>query len=230
MGYSSQHKTPCLSFDGADDLVTVSDDAAIQNIFDGGGTFECWFYARSDGENSLAAIIRKESGWNVYVSNEAAGLIRVRFEKSHATNRGEWHTEVNISLNLWYHLAVTYDPADNANNPTFYIDGAARTVGSGLTESATPSGAASSDAGQDLFIGNRTGADRTFDGLIDEVRLWSDVRTAAEISANYDIPLTGDEVGLVGYWSMRDSGESTLIDYSNGGNDGTISGASWVVR
>ncbi|MGH2542081.1 MAG: hypothetical protein ACRDIB_04770, partial [Ardenticatenaceae bacterium] len=43
---------PCdffLDFDGVDDLVTVTDDASIQDIFVGGGAVEAWVYARSAG-------------------------------------------------------------------------------------------------------------------------------------------------------------------------------------
>ena len=46
-------------------------------------------------------------------------------------------------------------------------------------------------------------AGTTFDGLIDEVRVWNDIRSGAEISANYQQQLTGSEANLVGYWRFN---------------------------
>ncbi|KKL49897.1 hypothetical protein LCGC14_2310890, partial [marine sediment metagenome] len=38
-----------LDYDGSDDKVAVSDGASIQNLFDGGGTYEVWVNIDSDG-------------------------------------------------------------------------------------------------------------------------------------------------------------------------------------
>ena len=48
-----------LDYDGADDLVTVTDTASIQNIFDGGGTILFWVNLRSDGEGDIGHIFDK---------------------------------------------------------------------------------------------------------------------------------------------------------------------------
>ena len=63
-------------------------------------------------------------------------------------------------------MAVTYDSSSTANDPTIYINGVAQP----LTEVDTPIGTLvdNSDA---YIIGNRTAQDRTFDGLIDDVRM-----------------------------------------------------------
>ena len=47
-------------------------------------------------------------------------------------------------------------------------------------------------------------------GEIDEIRIWNTVRTEAEITANMDIPLRGDEPGLVSYYRADDTTGSTL--------------------
>ena len=54
-----------------------------------------------------------------------------------------------------------------------------------------------------------------FDGLIDEVRVWKEERTPAEISANYQKELTGSETNLVGYWKLNNS----LLDETSNDND-----------
>ncbi len=47
-----------------------------------------------------------------------------------------------------------------------------------------------------------------FHGEIDEVRIWDIARSQAEITANKDVRLSGDEEGLTGYWRFDDMGMS----------------------
>ena len=75
--------------------------------------------------------------------------------------------------------AVTYDNGSTSNNPKFYINGISVTV----TEGTVPSGSATDDSSQDLFIGNNTGLDRTFDGQIAQVGLWQGALTQAQIQS-----------------------------------------------
>ena len=52
-----------------------------------------------------------------------------------------------------------------------------------------------------------------FKGLIDEIRYWSIAKSEEEIRQNYNAPLTGDEPGLVGVYSMEEGrGKSTCND------------------
>jgi hypothetical protein len=52
-----------------------------------------------------------------------------------------------------------------------------------------------------------------FNGLVDELRIWNVARTDAEIMANFDKALVGNEAGLVGYWKFDDApGSLTAAD------------------
>lgn len=65
-------------------------------------------------------------------------------------------------------------------------------------------------------------------GQIDEIRIWSVVRTDVEIKSNMHKHLTGSEPGLVAYWDFNQSTGGTLPDLSGNGNTGTInSGAAY---
>jgi hypothetical protein len=76
-------------------------------------------------------------------------------------------------------VAVAYDSSSSANRPVFYLDGKLVTT----TVLATPSGSRSSDATSALSIGNTSTLERTFDGAIDDVRIYNRVLSASEIGA-----------------------------------------------
>ncbi len=84
-----------------------------------------------------------------------------------------------IKLNVWQHVAATWDGSTSGSNIHIYINGV-------LADGTAVNGAgmAESDADTPFAIGNRSvDVARAFDGGIDEVRVYSGVLTAAEIQA-----------------------------------------------
>jgi hypothetical protein len=70
-----------------------------------------------------------------------------------------------------------------------------------------------------------------FNGKIDEVRIWNDARTAAEIAANMHKVLDGDEANLVAYYKMSNGSGTSLTDNSSNSNTGTLTNmvnGDWV--
>ena len=76
-----------------------------------------------------------------------------------------------------------------------------------------------------------------FVGLVDEVAIWDDDLTAAEVTALYnsgtglsassnagDYTSSGD---LQAYWLMNEGSGSTIADATTNNNSGTITGATW---
>ncbi|KKK56078.1 hypothetical protein LCGC14_3068140, partial [marine sediment metagenome] len=108
-----------------------------------------------------------------------------------------------------------------------YINGTAVA----LTESATPDGARVTDVGSVLTIGNYVTDTLTFDGGIKNMRMYSRVLGAAEISVNFGLGFNGapsSSTGLAGYWKLNEGTGTTATDSSVAANDGTISGATWL--
>ncbi|HEY5927749.1 MAG TPA: LamG domain-containing protein [Kofleriaceae bacterium] len=163
------------AFDGDDDSVDVGSATAIDDIFTGGGTAEAWFYAETFGEGTYGRIFEKGhvAGWSIFVNNteraSSTGFL-------HGTTTGDWgwwNTPASsITLNAWHHVAVVYSRDSSANNALMYLDGAPVAVA--LIDA--PTGTMVSDASQPLRLGNRPALDRTFDGLLDELRLSTVVR------------------------------------------------------
>lgn len=177
-----------IEFDGAATIIEVADDAAIQDIFDGGGSALFMFDADSDGEFDQGVIVEKATGasrWWIRIRDESGGNVRIRFESVWSITIGVWDTAVDVPINTTIVGVLTYDADAVGNNPIVYLwDGNAlttRIVGDGLTESTgPPDGTHTSDVGLPVQIGNRQVGNRTFDGHIDEIMLFSATLTEAE--------------------------------------------------
>jgi len=202
---SSRTGDAALSFDGNNDYVNLGSDASIENIFaGGGGTISAWINPSGWGENDYGRILDKSAdvdagnGWALEVTSSGD----LRFEHGFETQRGGWEAQGAITLNTWQHVVVVYDNTDTANDPLMYINGVLQTVTQD-SSGGTPSGTASSDAGQDLIMGNfvSSGADstqRTFDGSIDEVGIYNRMLTPAEIDALFNTGIIANDTDVDG--------------------------------
>ena len=128
-----------------------------------------------------------------------------------------------VGLNTWHHVAGVID--GNKNVIKLFIDGtevANRDFGrGGFYKSQYP-----------LRIGayHQKGMDSaTFNGQIDEVRIWNVARTEAEIREGMNTKLNGDEPGLVGYWTFDEETEGDISDISPNKNPGRLVGNTKLV-
>lgn len=114
------------------------------------------------------------------------------------------------------HIAGTY----NGTNLKLYVNGrlvkSAVSAGAGLY---APSGAY-----------NFSASGETFNGKLDETRLWNYVRTETQIRENMYHPLTGGETGLLNYWQFNAGSGTTVLDIAGGcnGTMNSMTDASWT--
>ena len=113
-----------------------------------------------------------------------------------------------LTLNTWQHVAATYD----GTNIKIYVNGiqvATQSFAGGVT-----------NADEDLCIGtiNNPADMRYMTGKIDEVRIWSAVRTAEEISDNVHHSVTSSN--LVAYYKMDGGSGTVFTDDSGNGRFG----------
>ena len=138
-------------------------------------------------------------------------------------NDGGWVSLIsNTSINdgQWHHVAAS----KSGSSISLYVDGELDNTG---TVGSSPS-VDQTDIGV-LFNGGIREADSYFTGNIDEVRLWSDVRTQAEIQANMYRELTGSEGNLLAYYQMSDGSGTTLTDNSSNSYSGSLTNSpSWT--
>lgn len=172
------------AFDGFDDAIVVGTGASIDDVFVGGGTVEAWFKAAGWGEDNRGRIFEKGavsppsnfSGWLLGVENfSVSGSILFAQGTSGGAPQGSWIAPANsVTLNTWTYVAVVYDSSSTANDPQIFMNGVPVTV----TEQGAPGSTISPDAPYAGRIGNRALGDRTFSGVLDEVRLSRAARSA----------------------------------------------------
>lgn len=149
-----------------------------------------------------------------------------RFNYRWSTTQGNWDDSAGgLSTGVWHAIAVAYDRSLTTNDPTVYIDGTKKTVGSGLTEATTPAGTAK--AGIDsVTMGENVGGGEDFAGRHAERAFWSRILSDDEMYALTAGDYSPDHFnnGLEAYWPIRgnSSPEPELVQ----GADLTLTGTS----
>ena len=200
-----------LSFDGTNDYVEIAHDNSL-NLTDN-FTIEAWVNLDSNTNNT---ILDKGDYNNLFQAHTSGNTGLSYYDRSN-----NWtHSSGTIPINEWVHVAMSFQTG--SNNLKFYKNGQ-------LMSSHTVNNNSPTDSGV-MNIGRQSPSTcvcNILDGNLDEVRIWSDIRTQSEIQSYMSRPLTGSESGLVGYWNFNDGRNTTLTGQTSNNNDGTVYGAAW---
>jgi hypothetical protein len=165
------------TFDGVDDYIAVAHNA--NQLLTTGGTIEAWIKPNTIGETA-GDIVDKSTA-----STSANGYRLAMYSGdkiSFRINGGTAILSEVITYGNWYHVVATWDATGYV---TMYVNGA-QSGTPGI--SADPTGITTTNA---IRVGNRsTATDRTFDGMIGEVRIYGDALTPAEVLQNYNATKT----------------------------------------
>ncbi len=161
-------------FDGVDDVASFSAPALTQL------TFSAWVYSDTTGDSTTPRIIAMP-GYNVRVRRGSGTANTVALESERSTTTGEWRMPGDTIFDGgWYHVVVAYDSANVANVPVFYLNG----INQAATERTAPVGVQDANTGTG-YLGNSAALDRSWDGRLDEVRIYNRMLTAEEIQLLY---------------------------------------------
>jgi len=182
------------------------------------GTIELWYKAESlYNYNTIFDNSTHENDWELWIYE--SGELRFRIED------GDLRVDLNEIGNAtgWNHIAVTWQRHDSTNvDYDLWVNGVQR---SSLTDTTWV------DPGDTFYLGGGHLNNTTGDGMIDDVRIWSDVRTGAEIADNMNVELNGNEADLLAYYRMNQIGGTNLPDAASGGYPCTLVNMSddcWV--
>ena len=125
--------------------------------------------------------------------------------------------EIDIETNVWARWGVTWDAS--TSTAIFYKNG--KNVGQDTgTMTAIHDNASAFTIGANENSGGSLA--NFFDGLLDDARVWSDIRTATEMASKNEFVLYGTESNLVGYWKFDNDATDSQ---SSGNNDLTLTGS-----
>ena len=229
-----------LDFDGTNDSVSANGVAVTLNNSDNTSSLplsvSAWVYPDNGTKAQLIFGLYKNSpfinGPSVWIGDND-----YYFNYYDKINTSSIFSSTTYAINNWHHVVLTI--RDNRSG-VLYVNGS-----SALTISA-----ANGEGGLDMFsIGvdyDSTGSNPTsagspsqyFDGKIDEVAVWNDELTSAEVTAIYNsgnmLNVSSDSgnyasaANLQGYYRFNEGSGTSLQDNSSNSNTGTITGATWT--
>jgi hypothetical protein len=201
----NETKAQSLNFDGSDDYVSAG------NILTPSYTKEAWIYMTANtGSNNIISggdADGEHAFW-------APGQI---LSAGHNGNWGTVQDNTTLNFNQWYHVAVSYDAVSQVM--TLYKNGiqVSQATSVGYTNGAM------------VRIGAYNDAGNLFEGSIDEVHIWSTVRTAAQIQSDMSCSFATAQTGLIASYNFNqgtpngnNTGITTLTDGSGNNNNGTL--------
>lgn len=204
----------------------VSDVRGNMYNFDGGNWIDATATATGlpvgDDSRSVEAWIKTTQtsignivSWGNRTNNNRHGFAVRNNSIAFIGQFNDYTGTVAVNDGTWHHVAMTYNSA--TSTMVFYIDG----------EVINSFGASNLNTiNQNLRIGTISvpSSGENYVGSLDEVRIWNDARTQAEIRANMHLTLKGDEADLVSYYQFNNDDAVTTpngVKDAINGNDGT---------
>ncbi|MEM6877645.1 MAG: LamG-like jellyroll fold domain-containing protein [Bacteroidota bacterium] len=199
-----------LDFTSSPDGVSIPSPFGITDDY----TLELWVFSENTTNTGLPRIANLGSGTGRMEIGERAGDFTV-----FTSIAGDISSVVNIRDNSWHHVAFVR----SGNNFEAFLDGV-----------SVINGVYNFDGPPTIRIGSFNGDDfegSQWRGQMDDIRIWNYSRSADEIAAQFECPLSDfSQVGLVGYYTLdegipggNNTALTTLIDSSPTGNDAQLS-------
>ncbi|MFO7540019.1 MAG: LamG domain-containing protein [Chloroflexota bacterium] len=204
-----------LAFDGSDDHVTlgVNANTVLGGAWAAAKTAELWARptgsAPSVGTAAAGDILFAGPNWGISQANLGAGA----GDRLYVWNNdgSEAALPIAYSGSEWVHITLVHE------------GGTLSAYRNGIFAGSMASGGTIADG--DLFVGGGLGSGQYFQGELDELRLWSGGRTAAQIQSNMFQTLAGNESNLAAYYRFDQynaADQTILYDITANNLHGTL--------
>ncbi|WP_178988541.1 LamG-like jellyroll fold domain-containing protein [Winogradskyella schleiferi] len=181
-----------ISLNGSSDYITIQNETSLD--ISGNFTIETWIKPNDiSGEKTI--LIKGNNGqcgnYGLFIKDNNLAFVSAG-DCNWAVSRGPNSV---LQIGIWQHVAAV----SNGNNVNLYINGT-------LTDTLVRNAAAGAVNNDDLWIGRSVFSTTNFffNGFIDEVRIWDDIRTLPELQNNMNTELSGVEPNLVAYYKLND--------------------------
>lgn len=195
---------------------------------DADGTIEAWVYFDPDEDAQYAV-------WGVtrylYLSTWAQNRTVNGAVLDYPIRVGDnWTTEVEMPQRQWSHIAVTW----NGTDASLYINGTIAEQTASFTAPSVDTNGSSPFRVGAIYDNPSTPGDPWavfWDGNLDEVRVWNDVRTQGEIQSAMHSPASTSDGDLAAYWDFNQIATDSVAALGSVGGDATLTkvGAGEVV-
>lgn len=224
----------CLEFDGINDHVFIGQPVPLELQMQGALTLEAWIHPYNyPGSSTIGGILACQhdpnpSGYSIMLDGRTQhggvrGGIHAQLGDGtyYFTNSSEGTTATAVDLLKWTHVAMTWS---SGNSFKVYLNGEL------VTDWRNWTGPIAYTSSNQLAIGGHIDyANRYYNGLIDEVRVWNRQLNQTELQTNILGTLTGNEPNLVGYWKLDEGDGNMTADSTINDNNGVLTnGPVWV--
>ncbi|MFW0837855.1 MAG: DUF2341 domain-containing protein [Candidatus Komeilibacteria bacterium] len=204
-----------LDFDGVNDYVNIPDPGA-NSVFDVTQNLTISMWMNKAVDSAHGNLIEKGGSWWIHHDSAFEGYAGNGIQGDAFHGIPEWNYD--LAENTWYYVSYTYNGVIERG----YINGFQVWQNSrtgSITLNDNP-----------IQLGSRSGSAEKYQGKLDEVKIYNYARTHKQIveDMNAGHPAGGSPVASqLGYWKFDEGYGDTAYDSGFGGNDGTITGASW---
>ncbi len=178
-------------------------------------SLEAWVYAKSlPGSNNRIITLAPEDAVIRHCGAEQQGQLHFYIKKKDGNLYGI-RVDNTLKTNEWMHVCGTYDGSEMK----VYCNGI-------LLDSNTPN--------DGLYPPNGTmeigASGESWDGYIDEVRVWDHARSEEEIQNYMYATLSGLEEGLISYYQLNEGTGSSTINVIGGGSGSlnNLDNSDWI--
>ena len=205
-----------LNFDGVDNVIHITDPGANSVLDqDSGESITIAAWVKNDALGGWDNVVTKLGGPNYSLQTLGSGV-------NIGYNSGGWHdfTAGNtLTAGQWHHIAASRTNNGNPADVTIYIDGQPIAGGSWIVGDGTAIANASDSV---LVIGAESsdGTANSFNGNIDDVRIYNRILSDTEVDALYKLGIghCTNPVGKEGDLIYNDDVGVDALQYCDGAN------------
>mgnify|MGYP003384325531 CR=1 FL=1 len=200
-----------INFDGVDDHVVLSNETAFD--FTSEITLQVWMKSSAAADTWDGMITKGDGAWRLH---RTSGANTINF----ATNQGASVISIDSTTDVfdgkWHQITATFDGTDLK----IYVDGVVENT---LTSVGTID---TNNIAVAIGANLETVPLRYFDGAMNDIRIWNKALSEADIQANINQELNGNEAGLVAYYNFEETSGTDILDSTPNHHNGTLTNAT----